>query len=183
MAEVHGDEFTRYATRARPVLHRTALGFTADWHEAEDLVQRTLMALYMRWDGLERRDKIASYAYTVMVRLFISDRRSPRWSNEILSDRPPDAEPAPDVFARLGDRLLLADALDGLPPKQRAAMMLRYWKDYSVEETAEVLDCGSSTVRSQTARALATLRSLLAPAATAEKGNRRDAGLAMPAGG
>src|SRR5438105_8683260 len=101
MAEVYADDFTRYAARARPALHRTAFGFTADWHEAEDLVQRTLIALYTRWDKLEHRDKIAAYAYTVMVRLFISDRRSPRWSNEVLSDRPPDGEPAPDIFARL----------------------------------------------------------------------------------
>ena len=78
MAEVYADDFTRYAARARPALHRTAFGFTADWHEAEDLVQRTLIALYTRWDKLEHRDKIAAYAYTVMVRLFI--REPERWT-------------------------------------------------------------------------------------------------------
>lgn len=155
------DEFTEYAKKARPGLQRIAFRLTADWHEADDLAQRTLIVLHERWETLERRDRIAAYVYTIMVRLLISDRRSQRWSSEILHEWLPEPAPAPDALALFGERLLLLDALADLSPRQRAAVVLRYWDDCSVEDTAQLLGCMSSTVRSQTARALATLRSRL----------------------
>jgi RNA polymerase sigma-70 factor (sigma-E family) len=164
MTEVYDDEFTRYVKKARPSLRRTAFGFTADWFEADDLVQRTLLALYSRWEKLDHRDRIAAYAHRTMARLFISDRRARHWSHEIPCEQPPETEPAPDTCVVYGDRLLLVNALAELGPRQRAAVVLRYWDDRSVEETAEALGCVCSTIRSQTARALATLRSALAPA-------------------
>jgi RNA polymerase sigma-70 factor (sigma-E family) len=157
------DDLTEYVRRKRPALRRVAFRLTADWYEADDLVQRTLIALLARWDTLDDRDQIGPYAYTVMNRLFISDRRSHRWSNEVLHEWPPEPGSVPDAYAFFSDRLLLLNALADLAPRQRAAVLLRYWHDRSVEETAEALGCMSSTVRSQTTRALATLRSLLEP--------------------
>ncbi|MCT9933221.1 SigE family RNA polymerase sigma factor [Planotetraspora sp. A-T 1434] len=161
MAEACRDEFARFVKEVRPALRRTAFQLSDDWYEADDLVQRTLMAIHRHWDTIEERDKIAAYARTIMTRLLISDRRSLRWSREILNDLPPEPEPTPDPYALLGDRMVLMDALAGLAPRQRAAVILRYWEDRSVEETARAMGSRSSTVRSQTVRALATLRSAL----------------------
>jgi RNA polymerase sigma-70 factor (sigma-E family) len=156
-------EFTEYVRTQRPALRRIAFRLTADWYEADDLVQRTLIVLLSRWERLDQHDKIGPYVYTVMNRLLISDRRSHRWSSEILHEWPPEPDPALDTSAYFGDRLLLMNALEHLAPKQRAAVVLRYWHDRSVEDTAQALGCMCSTVRSQTARALATLRSVLEP--------------------
>ncbi|GIH67816.1 SigE family RNA polymerase sigma factor [Sphaerimonospora thailandensis] len=176
MAEARDDEFSRYVKEARPALRRAAFLLSSDWHEAEDLVQRTLMAIHRHWDNLERRDKITGYARAVMIRLISSDRRTHRWSREVLHERPPEPEPSPDPYARVVDRLLLMNALAALGPRQRTAVVLRYWEDRSVEETAGVMGSEGSTVRSQTVRALAALRSALA-----DDGNAKDApGQAMP---
>jgi len=58
-------------------------------------------------------------------------------------------------------KLTILSALRGLPPRQRATVVLRYWEDRSVEETAELLGVSSGTVKSQSARALAALRVVL----------------------
>ncbi|WP_433496305.1 SigE family RNA polymerase sigma factor [Sphaerimonospora sp. CA-214678] len=161
MAEAREDEFSRYAREARPALRRAAFRLSADWHEAEDIVQRTLIAIHRHWDMLERRDRIAGYARTIMIRLIRSDRRAHRWSREILHERLPEPEPAPDPYAPVIDRLLLMNALATLGSRQRAAVVLRFWADRSVAETASAMGSEGSTVRSQTARALAVLRSAL----------------------
>jgi RNA polymerase sigma-70 factor (sigma-E family) len=161
MAEERDDEFSRYVRDMRPALRRVAFLLSADWHEADDLVQRTLIAIHARWDSLQCRDRMAGYAHKVMIHLLISDRRSHRWSREVLHDLPPDTGAAPDPYSLLGDRLVLMDALADLAPRQRTAVLLRYWEDRSVEETAQAMGSSSSTVRSQTVRALATLRTVL----------------------
>ncbi|MDP9870309.1 MULTISPECIES: SigE family RNA polymerase sigma factor [Streptosporangium] len=172
MAEARDDEFSRYVKEARPALRRMAFLLSADWYEADDLVQRTLIALHLRWDTLKDRDKLAGYARVIMTRLIISDRRSYRWSHEILHDLPPEPDSTPDPYAFLGDRLLLMRALADLAPRQRATVVMRYWEDRSVEETARAMGSRCSTVRSQTVRALATLRLALQAGAD---GNPEDA--------
>lgn len=161
MAEARDDEFSRYAKEARPALRRAAYLLSSDWHEAEDLVQRALIAIHRRWDSIERRDQMAGYARAVMLRLLISDRRAHRWTREVLHDLPPEPDPGPDPYAYVLDRLVLMNALAALGPRQREAVVLRYWEDRSVEETACVMGSEGSTVRSQTVRALAALRAAL----------------------
>ena len=60
------------------------------------------------------------------------------------------------------DRLVVLRALAKVPPRQRTALVLRYWEDLSVEETAQVMRCAAGTVKSQTVRGLTALRELLA---------------------
>jgi DNA-directed RNA polymerase specialized sigma24 family protein len=55
----------------------------------------------------------------------------------------------------------LRAALAALPPRQRATIVLRYYDELSIQETAEALQCSVGTVKSQTARALASLRRTL----------------------
>lgn len=164
MAEARGREFVNFAQEARPMLRRIAFRLSDDWHEADDLVQRTLLALHRHWDDLDRRDRAEAYARQIMRRLLISDRRSMRWSREVLSGAPPDPAPAPDPYDLVGERIVLMEALSRLGPRQRATIFLRFWEGRSAEDTARVMGNESSTVRSQTVRALSTLRAALAGA-------------------
>lgn len=159
MTEVPGDDgFTKYVEGARSSFRRSAFMLVGDWHEADDLVQRTLIALYRRWEGLDRRDDLGGYARTIMVRLVIDDRRKHRWLRELVQDPLPEPPPEADAAMKVADRHLLLAAVAELAPRQRIAVVLRYWEDLSVEETALVMGCSAATVRSQTARATAILR-------------------------
>jgi RNA polymerase sigma-70 factor (sigma-E family) len=157
------DQFSRWVKQARSDLRRRAFLLCGDWFGADDLVQNTLIKLYRRWNDLERREELGAYTRTIMFRTFISERRTHRWSRELIQDRVPEPPPLADGQVHLGDRYLLLGALAQLGPRQRAAIILRYWEDLSVEETARTLGCSTATVRSQASRALTTLRCMLEP--------------------
>jgi len=154
-------EFTVFARGVWLELRRRAFTLCGDWHEAEDLAQTALIKLYDRWEELERREELAGYVNTVMVRAFISERRTGRWKHERLVNRLPERQVAPDIEARFGDRQLILAALDRLGPRQRAVVVLRYWFDMAPDEVAAQLDCTSATIRSQTSRALLRLRRMM----------------------
>ncbi|MEU2994799.1 SigE family RNA polymerase sigma factor [Streptomyces griseoincarnatus] len=159
--EVLEESFAQYVRGARPALRRNAFVLVGDWFTADDLVQQTLIVLYRRWERLEQHDALSGYARTVMVRLFISERRAHRWTRELLHDSPPDSQPAPEEAARVGDRIMLLGVLATLTPKQRSLVYLRYWEDLSIEETAQIMDCSPATVRSSASRTLRILRQRL----------------------
>ncbi|KOV90737.1 RNA polymerase sigma24 factor [Streptomyces sp. NRRL WC-3723] len=144
------------AVRSGP-LFRTACLLTGDWHLAEDLVQETLAKMYRSWRRISRAESPVAYADTVLVRSFLSQRRR-RSSTERPSDRLPDAA-APARDAEL--RMALLDGLARMSAKDRAVLVLRYWEDRSVEETAQVLQLSPGAVRARSMRALERLRALL----------------------
>ncbi|MFG2821122.1 SigE family RNA polymerase sigma factor [Kitasatospora sp. NPDC048365] len=149
------DEFVagRYAA-----LRRTGYLLCGDWHLAEDLVQTALVKLYARWPRLNEPERAAGYARTVLVRCWIDTRRR-RGSHELAAaDLQPSAEqPSADPDRRLA---LLA-ALAQVTPAYRAALVLRFWEDQSIEATAAVLRQSTGTVKSNTSRGLAQLRAIL----------------------
>ncbi len=151
-ADLHGYVTARYAH-----LRRTAYLLCGDWHRAEDLVQTALARLVL---AARRRqiDSLDAYARMVLLRVFLDERGSARARRERPVAEPFD-KPSPE-----GDRsvaLTVLAALRTLPPRQRAAVVLRYWEDRSIEETAEALSISPGTVKSQCAKGLATLRSAL----------------------
>jgi RNA polymerase sigma-70 factor (sigma-E family) len=154
-------DFSRYVAKVRPDLRRRAFLLCGDWHHADDLVQSTLIRLYLRWNALEHRDQLGAYTRRILFRVFASDRKSNRWLRELVQDQLPEPDAHADAHERLDDRLLLLSALAQLAPGQRAVIVLRYWEDLSAEQTAHLLGCSSATVRSQALRALATLRAIL----------------------
>ncbi|MET8771654.1 SigE family RNA polymerase sigma factor [Streptomyces sp. NPDC004658] len=156
MGEAPADYLEFAAARSGP-LFRTACLLTGDWHLAEDLVQETLAKMYRSWRRISRAQSPVAYADTVLVRSFLSQRRR-RSSTERPSDRLPDAA-APARDAEL--RMALLDGLARMTAKDRAVLVLRYWEDRSVEETAQALQLSPGAVRTRSMRALERLRALL----------------------
>ncbi len=153
--------FEEFAHARGRHLFRTALLLCGDWHLAEDLTQTALAKIYASWTRVQRADNQDAYARSILVRSYLSHRRLRR-----SSEKPAFGE-LPDGIAPTGDpalRVTLLAALGELPPRDRAVLVLRYWEDRSVEETAAELDLSPGAVRSQSLRALGRLRKLLGPA-------------------
>jgi RNA polymerase sigma-70 factor (sigma-E family) len=151
------DAFRAFALSRRPALRRTAFLLCGDWHQADDLVQSALVKLYVAWPRVRTGGPPDAYAHRTLVRCFLDERRRP-WRRE--SSVESVDETAIVVWAD-DDGVDLGSALARLPRRQRATLLLRFWLDMSVTQTAEALGCSEGTVKSQTARALATLRDLL----------------------
>jgi len=147
-----------FATRAE-MMRGTAYLLCGDWHRAEDLVQTAFIKLYRSWHRLPGRDRIDAYTRKILVRTFLDERRRGFFRREQVTASPHES-PAPQ-HGSPDDRLVLLRALTKVPPRQRTALVLRYWEDLSVEETALAMKCSPGTVKSQAARGLATLRGLL----------------------
>ncbi|GAA1256158.1 SigE family RNA polymerase sigma factor [Kitasatospora nipponensis] len=162
--EAREAEYLEFAAGRAGHLYRSACLLTGgDTHFAEDLVQETLGRMYVLWrrsawsTGVARIDNPAAYAHTVLVRAFLTHQR-----RRSSTERP--VGELPEAPARAGDpelRLTLLDALARLSERDRAVLILRYWEDRSVEETAEALRASPGAVRTQSTRALARLRAVL----------------------
>ncbi|MFE2061600.1 SigE family RNA polymerase sigma factor [Streptomyces sp. NPDC059467] len=152
------EDYAEFAAARAGHLYRSACLLTAgDTHLAEDLVQEALGRIYVRWGRVSRVDNPAGYAQTVLTRTFLAHRR--RFSS---GERARDSFPEPaDTGADPSLRLTLLDALARLPAKDRAVVVLRYWEDRSIHETADALNVSSAAVRTRCVRALAQLRELL----------------------
>ena len=150
-------EFQEFAEAANLPLLRTARLLTGDWHLGQDLLQVTLTKVYLRWSQADRWDSPTGYARTVMVNTYCTWHRR-RWRHELPRERLPDHADERDTADAVATTDALARALAGLPRRQRAAVVLRYYDDLSVDQTARVLRCPPGTVMSLTFRALARLR-------------------------
>jgi RNA polymerase sigma-70 factor (sigma-E family) len=158
MRQARAEEYAEFAAVRAGHLYRAACLLTAgDTHLAEDLVQEALGRIYVRWGRVSRADNPAAYAQTVLTRAFLAHQRR-RSSGERATAELPEV-PYAAVDTPL--RLTLLDALARLPAKDRAVVVLRYWEDRSVQETADVLNASSAAVRTRCTRALARLRELL----------------------
>lgn len=158
-------EFVDYIAARSAVMGRTAHLLCGDWHRAEDLVQSVCVRLYAVWPRLKARDAVDGYVRKMLVRAYLNDRRRP-WRREQSAAELPEVATS-DSASGVDTRMVLLDALATLPPKQRAAVVLRYWEDYSLEDTAAALGCSVGTVKSQSSRALASLRERFVPVSAA----------------
>jgi RNA polymerase sigma-70 factor (sigma-E family) len=169
------EEFSAFV-RARRVdlLRSTCLLTAGDTHLAEDLVQTALARLYVAWPRVRRSGTPFGYVWRIIVNAHIDEIRRPGRRRERHVPEPPDAltPPPPDSLRSGIDGDDVRAALADLPPGMRAAVVLRYWLDLSVEQTAELLHCSEGTVKSQTAKGTARLRELLAGPRVSEGSNR-----------
>ena len=163
-------EFAELVAAKGAALRRTAYLMCGDWHLAEDLVQGVFVKIHLHWRRIRRQDTFDAYLRTTLFHAYLDTRRA-KWRRETPAEYLPELE-APGTEPH-DDRDVLVAALRRIPPRQRAVLVLRYWEDLSVEETAGLLGCAAGTVKSQAAKGLAALRPLLAgtvfESATAER--------------
>ena len=154
------DEFRGWAQEHRQGLLRTATLLAAgDGHTAEDVVQSALTKLYVAWPRVRGADDRSAYVRRALVNAFTDEMRARRRRHEDLRSELPERSVAHG--ATDPDTLLLYAALRELPDRMRATVVLRYFHELSVQETARSLRCTQGTVKSQTARALDKLRARL----------------------
>lgn len=154
-------EFGEYLDSRAVVMRRTAyLLCGGDWHRAEDLVQTTLTRIYVAWSRIRRDGSVDAYSRKIMVRAAIDESRRAYRRRESVVDSVPELEAVRDPAVE--EAVDVRRALARLPAGQRAVVVLRYWEDLSVAETAAALGKSEGTVKSQAAKGLASLRTLLA---------------------
>nr|WP_051110419.1 SigE family RNA polymerase sigma factor [Longispora albida] len=152
------DEFDEFVRTRTPALLRAAYLLTGDQHLAEDLVQSALARAHRSWKKLHAVGNAEAYTRKTMYHLQISWWRKRRVA-ESLPGEMPDRGRADDTDpAAL--KITVRQALLKLTDKQRAVLVLRYFEDHTEAETAELLGIALGTVKSQTAKALARLRSV-----------------------
>lgn len=152
-------EFRDFVTAQMEPLRGLAYLTCGDWQSAEDAVLTVLAKLYLRWS---RVDNHGSYARTAVVRAAIDETRRPWWRREHAQSHAMPDRPIPDDGTQaVDDRLRMRDALQQLPPRLRAVLVLRYLEGLSVQATAEALRCPPGTVKSYTSRGLDALRQIL----------------------
>jgi RNA polymerase sigma-70 factor (sigma-E family) len=153
----HADyaQFHEFVSARMDRWRRSAYLLCQDWHTADDVVSVMVGKLYDHWGKASQATNIDAYAQRILTRTWLNEARRP-WRREFPNGEPPDST-VPDLPAAV-DRESLAALLRSLGPRQRAVIVLRFYLDHTVEETASILGVSEGTVKSQSARALATLR-------------------------
>jgi len=156
MADHEDTACREYVVHRLDHLRRVAYLLCGDWHAADDLVSTVLLKLFVSWRRISRVEHLDAYVRGMLTNAWLDEKRRP-WRRERSTDWLPetgvwDAQPV--------DAAQLGQLLAALGPRQRAVVVLRFYCDQSVEETARVLQISEGTVKSQTARALEALRVL-----------------------
>lgn len=147
-------DFEEFVAARSAALWRSAYLLTGDRHRAEDLLQAALVKAWRKWGSISRREAAESYVRAALVTTY-TDWWRRRWNGEVATEHlPEESAEATDVAVR---RDVLA-ALALLPRGQRAVIVLRFFDDLTERQTAEALGISVGTVKSQAAKALATLR-------------------------
>ncbi len=154
------DEFRDFVNARSAALLRTAFLLAGDWATAEDLLQTALTKTYLAWKRLGKIEAVEPYARRVLVNTATSWWRR-RWHGERPTEFLPERA-APDHTEEQLERDVLWRHVKALPARQRAVLVLRFYEDMSEAQTAAMLNISAGTVKSQTSRALGTLRQRLA---------------------
>lgn len=153
-------EFREFVAARLTALRRSAYLLCGDIHAADDVVSATLAKLFRLWRRVSRLEQPDAYLRRMLVTTYLDERRRP-WRRERPTDAVPEPPPVPatDVV----DRMALLGLLDRLPPRRRAVLVLRFFEDLSVEQTADALGCAVGTVKAHTHQGLADLRAMVGP--------------------
>ncbi|MEU3529217.1 SigE family RNA polymerase sigma factor [Streptomyces sp. NPDC038707] len=174
--QARDEEFQSFMIGRWPRLMRTAFLLTGEQHAAEDLVQSTLEQVYTAWRRVGAADDPEAYVRRVMINAHARKHR--RRLREFLAPKDDtglvrEVADTGDRIAQADDRSALLTALAQLPPRQREAVVLRYWEDLTETQAAEAMGCSVGTVKSNAAKGIAKLRAIPALAETVTHGKRK----------
>lgn len=155
------EDFEAWVAVRGPALTRFAYLVCGDAHESQDLVQAALEKAWPRWDTIAAQGDPGAYLRRAVTNGAVSRWRKLRRLSVVPEPLPDDAHAVPDENRAVNDAVwrLCAE----LPPRQRAAVVLRFYEDLSFAQIAAVLGCPEATARSHVHRALAALRGRLSP--------------------
>ncbi|MFC9925295.1 SigE family RNA polymerase sigma factor [Streptomyces sp. NPDC127190] len=161
MEQARAGEYDAFvAARWSVLFHLARLLTGGDRHRAEDLLQESLVKLWFVWPKVAEEAPEA-YVRTVLARAAARSARRRWWGERPVAELPEEAVTG-DLSAAVAERSRLEAALAQLTPRQRAAVVLRYYQDLPDRQVAEALGCPVGTARSHAARGVARLRLLLA---------------------
>jgi RNA polymerase sigma-70 factor (sigma-E family) len=153
-------EFREFVAEFSPTLIRAAVLLLGDGGAAEDAVQLTLLRTFKHW----RRARFGPEAYSRRVLINVChdhQRHQRRHPVSELSDEVGQITSDEDEATRIGRRILVESALADLPAQQRETLVVRFFLDLSVSQTADLLGVPEGTVKSATHRGLEALRRAL----------------------
>jgi RNA polymerase sigma-70 factor (sigma-E family) len=153
-------DYQEFVTARGGQLFKVAYFICGDWHDAQDLLQTSLAKLYVAWNRIERGEGADAYARKILLRTYLSQRRLKR-SGETSAEQCDLGTQLPAKTADHDLHLTLTVALRLLPPRNRAAVVLRYLEGHPIETVAEYMGASPAAVKSLNTRSLARLRELL----------------------
>lgn len=153
-------DFESFVASHQVRLRRYALALTGNGSDADDLLQTTLVKVFLAWNRMADHEHVAGYARTTLARSYVSAWR--RWGSRVSpTDQVPEIPVLRSAADTASDRDLIWRGLDRLGRRQRAVVVLRYFEDYDIAAIAEALGITQGTVKSQLSRALTNLRDIL----------------------
>jgi len=150
-------EFTAFVRQHSTALLRSAFLLAGNRVDAEELVQDTLVRLYPNWARVQAAEVPLAYVRRSLTNNFLNARRR-RSAGDLLFAEPPEQAYEHDLGTQLSDRQMVRRLLDGLPARQRAVLVLRFFEDLEDAEIASIIGCRRGTVRSIVSRGLQQLR-------------------------
>lgn len=151
-------EYVEYVSAALDRLRRAAFLLCGDADRADDIVQSALVSVYLHWKKIRTVGNLDGYVHRILVRRYIDETRK-SWARVLLAWR--DTDTAAPAGPNVEDSHAVQAALARVSRGQRTVLVLRFFCDMSIQETATVLGLSTGTVKSQTARGLAAMRDLL----------------------
>jgi RNA polymerase sigma-70 factor (sigma-E family) len=140
-----------------PALVRYATALCGNANEGEELVQAAIVRVALRWPLVRDKDNPDGYVRRAILNGYLNVWRRVRSRETSMADLP-ELPTSYDGTAGIADEVTLRRALQTLPPRQRAVLVLRYLEDRSEQQTADLLGCSVGTVKSQTSKGLVKLR-------------------------
>ena len=173
MTAARDEEFSAYFAARREPVRRLAYLLTGDWYKADDLAQTAFVKLYGSWDRVRDRSSMDAYVRSCLVRSVVDESRRP-WRREKVVEFLPEHADDDDIAALVADREVFRQALAAVPPRQRTVLVLRYYEGMDVAAAAAAMGISEGTVKSQTARGLAALRTAVEALGVTGPGHRHD---------
>ena len=152
------EAFRSFAVAELPRARRAAFLMCGDWHQAEDLAQSALIRVFGVWGKLDKSPPLHGYVETSLTRLWLDEKRRRARRPEIPVGSVPDTATTPAREYSANEHQL-THAMAALTPRQRSALVLRYWEGMTIRETAEAMACSEGAVKNLVSAAIRNLRS------------------------